>query len=172
MSMRAWVLVAAAGLAAGVAACGGGDDDDLVKPTTTTANEQCKVQGAATTDARPKATVEVQLSEYAIVPEPTTVQAGPTKFVVRNDGHIAHELMIVRYDGDPGGLPLNPVGGADTSKLPDDAVAGWIRQFDPGDACSGTFDLAAGRYVVLCNLVDDATNPHYGQGMRMSFEVS
>ena len=136
--------VRAAGVATLVAmvavGCGGGGDDDLVDPTTTSAGDSgCKVQGSAVAEGRAATTVEVQLSEYAIVPEPTTVEAGPIEFAVRNDGHIAHEIMIVRYDGDPGALPLNPVGGADTTQLPDDAIVGWIRQFDPGHRCSGTF---------------------------------
>jgi hypothetical protein len=165
-------MAAVVGLA--VAACGGGgdEDDDLVDPVPTTADDQCKVQGAAVTDAQATGIVEVQLSEYAIVPQPATTEAGPTRFVVRDEGLIAHELMVVQFDGDPAQLPLNPVGGVDMSQLPADAVVGWVRRLDPGHTCRGTFELATGRYVLLCNQVDDATNPHYGQGMRLGFAVT
>jgi hypothetical protein len=114
----------------------------------------------------------VNLSEYAVAPSKTTVRAGNVRFAARNIGHVAHELMVVRFDGAPGAIPLNLVGGADTSRLPDNAVAGWIRLFDPGLTCSATFALTPGKYVLMCNAVDDGSNPHYSRGMRLAFTVS
>jgi hypothetical protein len=164
------------------AGCGGGSGEgdegaaDRLRASTTTSSDgegsACDVDGAVTDAAvEPVASVDVTLSEFAFTLSRPSVPAGPVELVARNIGLIAHEVTVLRYDGDPGALPLNPVGGADTSGLPDGAEVGKIWSFEPDVTCRATFDLAPGRYALLCNVVDDGTNPHYGQGMHTAFEV-
>jgi hypothetical protein len=161
----AWV-----GLALVLAGCGGDDDSGGITggTTTTTAESGCDVDGAVD-DAEPVASVEATLSEYAIGLSPAgRTPAGAVELVARNVGLVDHELTVLRFDGDSGSLRLNVVGGAE---LPDGAEVGKIWSFPPGSTCAATFDLAPGRYALICNVVDDGTNPHYSHGMHVSFEV-
>jgi outer membrane murein-binding lipoprotein Lpp len=182
------VVVLAGALVAG---CGGDDDsddatsanttinahDDAADTTDTTASDEdeCRVEGAAEeSPATPAATtVQVALGDYTVVPQPDAVPAGTVELAAANGSTLVrHELEVVRFDGDPATLPRNFVGGADESQLPDGAVVGKIRVFDPGQTCRATFDLAPGAYVLLCNLVDDGSTPHYGAGMFTRFTVT
>jgi uncharacterized cupredoxin-like copper-binding protein len=179
------VVVLAAALVGG---CGSDDSDGATSANTTirthaedgtdtTAadDDGCHVEGAAdeSPDTPAATTVQVALGDYTVVPQPDTVPAGTVEIVAANGSAlIRHELEVVRFDGDPATMPLNFVGGADESQLPDGAVVGKIRVFDPGTTCSATFDLAPGSYVLLCNLVDDGSTPHYGAGMFARFTVA
>lgn len=152
-----------------------GDDGDTTSPPSTTATTVedgggCEVDLGATTDGA-TTTVDVALSEYAVDAAPASVPAGTVEFSATNDGMIAHELVVVRWDGDPADIPLNPVGGADRQVL-GDAIRGRIRLFPSGETCAGTVDLEPGRYALICNAVDDGTSPHFSQGMHTSFTVT
>lgn len=49
------------------------------------------------------------------------------------------------------------------------------RTSPPGETCAGTFEMAAGEYLLLCNIVeaepDGAVESHYEEGMVTEFEV-
>jgi hypothetical protein len=140
-------------------------------PSTTEAGAgDCQVDEGATTD--PAATVvEVALGEYTIDAAPASVPAGPVAFRATNDGLVPHELMIVRWDGDPGAIPANVYGVVERDPL-GDALRGRIRAVPLGETCSGTVTLEAGSYALVCSLVDDGTSPHYPQGMYATFTVT
>jgi len=154
-----------------------GDDDDAAESVTgggTTTSESdaaagCDVDGAV--DAAPVGSIEATLTEYAVGLSQPSAPAGAVELVATNVGLVDHELTVVRFDGDPGALPLNVVGGAELSELPDGAEVGRIWSFPPDATCRATFDLAPGRYALICNVVDDGTNPHYSQGMYTAFTV-
>ncbi|HEY3140250.1 MAG TPA: hypothetical protein VGJ86_03935 [Acidimicrobiales bacterium] len=116
--------------------------------------------------------VQVTLNEYSMVVLPAEVPAGTTEFVANNEGTIEHEVAIIRFDGEPGALPLSIVDGVDESQLPDGAVVGRIKQFRAGQSCRAMFDLTPGRYALVCNVVDDGSNPHYSRGMYTGFTVT
>ena len=178
MKVRRIVSVSALGLgllASGCSGSGSGDDGgsalvDEVTTSTTGPASGCEVDGAI--DGEPATTVDVTLSEYAVALSRATVPAGAVELVARNDGRIAHEMSVVRFDGDPASIPVNVVGGADVTQLPDGALVGRIWSFDPEASCRGTFDLAPGTYALICNVVDDGTNPHYGLGMSTALTVT
>ncbi|HEY8545320.1 MAG TPA: hypothetical protein VIL36_09745 [Acidimicrobiales bacterium] len=153
----------------------GGAADRLRASTTTSEDDDgpdCDVDGEVTDGAvEPVATLDVTLSDFAFSLSRPSVPAGPVELVARNIGLIPHEVTVLRYDGDPGDLPRNPVGGADTSVLPDGAEVGRIWSFEPDVTCRAVFDLTPGRYALLCNVVDDGTNPHYAAGMHTGLEV-
>jgi hypothetical protein len=63
----------------------------------------------------------------------------------------------------------------DEAKLPEGALVGEIEAFPAKQTCQGTFKLAAGRYVLFCNLLeteaDGTKENHYANGMHTAFEV-
>lgn len=172
-------FVAATALAASVAVgCGGDGDegardallDDVV--TTLADDDGCDVDGAV--GGEPVASVRATLGEYTVALAAPSVPGGVVEVVAENAGRIDHEVMIVRIDGngDPGALALNPVGGVDMSQVPPGNVVGKIWAVAPGGECSGIFEVLAGSYALICNLVDDGTNPHYGHGMYTTLTVT
>jgi len=131
----------------------------------------CKPVGDAST-ADTKVTVE--LSEWAVAPEPASVQPGTIAFEAVNVGVDAHELVVVRAD-DPAALPRSGDGTVDEAKLPAGAFVGEVEPFPAKQRCQGTFALTAGRYALFCNILeteaDGTKENHYANGMRTSFEV-
>ena len=73
--------------------------------------------------------------------------------------------VVVRTDVAPGQITI----GADGKFNEDDpawTVVDEISEFDPGTTESKTFDLAAGKYQLACNISN-----HYRNGMFTPFEV-
>jgi hypothetical protein len=118
--------------------------------------------------------VAVQLSEWAVAPQPASVRAGTITFEAANVGADAHELVLVRAD-DPAALPKAADGTVDEAKLPAGAFIGEVEPFPAKERCQGTFALTAGRYALFCNILeteaDGTKENHYANGMRTSFEV-
>lgn len=132
----------------------------------------CDVVGGSSGSDGAATPVEISLTDYAITAVPQEVPAGPTEMVVANAGRIWHEVIVVRVDGDPGALPLGPFGGVDEAQIPEDDIVGKVLEFLAGTTCTATFDLAPGRYALICNVVDDGSNPHYTRGMYTGFTVT
>jgi plastocyanin len=118
--------------------------------------------------------VAVQLSEWAVAPQPASVRPGTITFETANVGADAHELVVVRAD-DPAALPTAADGTVDEAKLPAGALIGEVEAFPAKQTCQGTFALTAGRYALFCNILeteaDGTKENHYTNGMRTSFEV-
>jgi hypothetical protein len=131
----------------------------------------CKPVGDA---AGSDATIGVELREWTVVPARADVPAGKVTFDASNTGAEAHELVVVRAD-DPASLPLAADGTVDEEKLPEGAFVGEIEPFPAKQHCTGTFELAAGRYALFCNILeteaDGSKENHYANGMRARFEV-
>jgi hypothetical protein len=131
----------------------------------------CKPVGdAGSSDA----TIAVELKEWSVLPARADVPAGTVTFDANNTGAEAHELVVVRAD-DPAALPLAADGTVDEDKLPEGAFVGEIEPFPAKQHCTGTFQLAAGRYALFCNILeteaDGTKENHYANGMRTRFEV-
>jgi hypothetical protein len=131
----------------------------------------CKPVGDA---AKSDATVAVELKEWTVLPARADVPAGTATVEADNTGKEAHELVVVRAD-DPAALPLAADGTVDEEKLPEGAFVGEIEPFPAKQHCTGTFELAAGRYALFCNILeteaDGSKQNHYANGMRARFEV-
>ena len=131
-------------------------------------------------------TVGVALGEWSITPTPNSVPAGLVRFAVANGGpDDPHELVIFKTD-----LPidqLEQIAIANTEErgfLPEEGVdgvefIGEVEEFDPGEQRSGVFELEAGNYVFICNIVepeelDEEGNPesHLLEGMAVPFTVT
>lgn len=106
--------------------------------------------------------VQVELTEWTVKPSATSAQAGSATFEARNTGNEEHELVVIKSDLAPDALPV-----ADDRVNEDEVdVAGEIHDMEPGGSDSETFDLSAGKYVLICN-----EPGHYMNGMFTAFEV-
>jgi Sulfocyanin (SoxE). len=72
-------------------------------------------------------------------------------FDVSNVGAKPHEMLIFKTDLTADKLPMGRNG--DPNRVDEDKLGpiGEVSGLNPGDKKSGTFDLTAGKYVILCN---------------------
>jgi uncharacterized cupredoxin-like copper-binding protein len=119
------------------------------------------------------ATVEVSLQEWAVVPASASVAAGEVTFRVTNTGpEDVHEFVVLATDLDPGALPAD-AAGAVTEEGEGMVVVDEIEDIPVGATQDLTVSLAAGNYVLLCNIYDQAEGEaHYQLGMRIAFTVN
>ncbi|HEX6656789.1 MAG TPA: hypothetical protein VF065_01830 [Ilumatobacter sp.] len=136
------------GLGTGVSACG--DDDDE--------------QGG----------VDVVLSEWVVQPNPVTGRAGEITFTGDNQGGETHELVVVRAESAEG-LPIDADGAVVEDELPAGALIGEIEDIESGASKDVTLDLAAGTYVLFCNVTEEEESgeieSHFAEGMHATFSV-
>jgi uncharacterized cupredoxin-like copper-binding protein len=141
-------------LVLGAAACGDDDDDD---------DGDIGGNGGPTD-------VAVTLQEFSVNPDTTSVPAGTVNFIVANIGpEDEHEMVVIRTDLDPGDLPTTADGSVDEAGAGIEIVD-EIEQFPFGETRTLTLDLAAGNYVLICNVVEE-DEAHYTFGMRVGFTV-
>jgi uncharacterized cupredoxin-like copper-binding protein len=111
------------------------------------------------------AVVHVTLDDlFHMKPSNTSAPAGKVSFVVVNRGKDVHELVVLKTDTAAGALKVDST----TNKV-DEATAGenvGEAEVEPGVTGAATFDLAPGRYALICNKPS-----HYKQGMFAAFNV-
>ncbi len=132
-----------------LAACG--DDDDA--------------SSTAGTDAPAGAEINVHVKEFTLTSDKSEVPAGKVTIEGHNDGTIQHEIIIIKTDLAEDALPL--VDGKVPEDDPTIDVIDEVSEFDAGTTSSGTFDLAPGRYLLICNIP-----AHYSQGMHTVLTVT
>jgi hypothetical protein len=142
---------------------GGGD-------TAAPAESECEIVGG--TDTESTTAVAVTLDEWTIAVDTATVPAGPVRFEATNEGDEDHELVLVKGTT-PDQLTIT-ADGLDEEALPEGAeVLGEIEGFPGGDECAGTFELTAGSYALVCNIVEESEHEaHAEEGMVTSFTVT
>ena len=146
--------------------------DGSTGTTTVAGAGGCRLEGATTEAATQQ--VVLTLDEWTINPsiEP---KGGVVTFVAENTGKEEHELVIVKGDNAEG-LPKDADGAMDEDKLPEGSLIGEIEPFPAGQLCKGAFTLTAGKYVLLCNIVEVEPNgekeSHFKEGMHVPFTVS
>jgi len=149
----------------------GGNGGNGAQPTSTVSEGQTPQAGA---------TVDVNLTEYIVSPDPTSASAGSVTFNASNIGGTDHELVVIKTDLAPDALPTADNGSVDEAGAGIE-VLDEIDQFAPGGEESLTLDLEAGNYVLICNVVQERADgsivAHYtpgeGQdGMAAAFEVT
>jgi uncharacterized cupredoxin-like copper-binding protein len=169
---RANFFVATLSVAALVGACGGGTS---AAPSTEPSSEPSAAASAAESAGTGAGNVAVTLQEFSVTPEPASVSAGSITFDVTNaSSALQHELVVIRTDLGAANLPTKEDGSVDESGTGVEVI-GEVEELDPGGTGSATFDLAAGTYVLICNIVmtdGGTTTAHYGQGMRIDFTVT
>ena len=151
------VAMVAALVAVGLAARAA---DDSKKKTTLAAGASAPAAAAVTP-------LPVTEHDFAIQPAEASLPAGLIDLAVTDRGPSAHEMLIFQTDQPPDKLPRGPDGRVDESG------DGVLKVFDSGDNIAvGTIKpfhiaLAAGRYVMVCNLPG-----HYLAGMHTAFTVT
>src|SRR4051794_22307877 len=132
-------LPAAAMALLALTGCGGGDDKN---------GDGGQKNGTVTVG--PNQPIAFGADEYSFEPSKVTVNAGTSKptvvrFVLRNNGALAHDLHVQKDGVDMGGTPI----------------------FGPGKVESGQAKLGPGTYTFLCTVGD-----HAELGMKGTLVVS
>ena len=104
--------------------------------------------------------VSVSLAEWKLVPSQAATRAGRVTFVVRNDGSMPHEFLVVRSNRHHHSLPVKGGRAVEAGRR------GEISAIAAGASKRLTLKLAPGRYVLLCNMLG-----HYQAGQRAAFRV-
>lgn len=138
-------------LALVAAACGGSDE-----PAVGTGDDGDVVEFE---------TVNVEVTEFSVTPNPTSTVAGPVAFGVRNAGGIIHEFVVIRTDLAADELPVE--GSAVDETAEGITVIDEIESIPTGGSVVLQTELEAGAYVLICNV-----STHYESGMHAAFEVT
>lgn len=91
---------------------------------------------------------------------PSSVAAGKVAFTLVNRASMTHEAVILKTNTRYDKLPVK------NSKASEAGKVGAITKVAGGKSKKLTLTLAAGRYVIICNLPG-----HYQAGMRVAFTV-
>lgn len=156
-----------------VAACSGDDGD--ADPTATepaaadpTAAEPAAGEPTATEPATEPSAVEtsvdVRLIEFAVEPSVDSVPAGAVTFNASSEGVIFHNFKVIATDLAPDALPVDDALFAVDEEQVD--IVANTADLNPGEQETLTVELAAGSYVLICNVPT-----HYGAGMTVAFTV-
>jgi uncharacterized cupredoxin-like copper-binding protein len=147
------ILILAAPVAGG---CGGdGDGDEAAAPTATATATATATPAPASGRA-----LSIRMTDYAFDPKDAVAKAGTVTISAPNDGQVVHELVLLKTDEDPAALPMK--GG----EVDESTSVGEIADVAPGSTKEATFDLAPGKYAMVCALPG-----HYESGMYGSLEV-
>ena len=116
-------------------------------------------------------TVDVTFQEWAIEPSVVEVKAGQVTFNAKNlSTKEEHEMVVVKTDLGLFDLPKGSDGKVDEEGAGMTAV-GEISETAAGASGTVTLDLAPGKYLLICNIVDADGTAHYGSGMSTAFIV-
>ena len=154
------VMTTAGALALALAGCGGDSakTDTQAADTSSSAGETT----SPTTTAAPSGTtaITITMTEFAFGPKDVTAPAGAITLTAPNAGKAPHELVLIKFPGDPGKLPTQPNGDADEEAFAEAELPGEIGETEPGATGTLTVTLPAGKYAMVCNVP-----AHYRAGM-------
>jgi uncharacterized cupredoxin-like copper-binding protein len=106
--------------------------------------------------------VIVDMKEYSITLNVSSVKAGSVKFGIRNLGTMVHDFDLYKTDRPLADLPID--GGSAKVKM--DGLVKQMINIAANRSTTLSADLAPGRYVIICNVAG-----HYQLGMRVSLQV-
>jgi uncharacterized cupredoxin-like copper-binding protein len=109
-------------------------------------------------------TVTATEIEWQIKLSTARVHAGKITFVVKDTGKLAHQFIVLRTSRPGKKLPLK---GTQVNLALAGKVMGKVLSLTPGKSAKETVTLAAGPYVLLCNLP-----AHYMSGQWAAFRVT
>ena len=104
----------------------------------------------------------VTLKDYSVVLSSATVKAGTVKIGVQNSGAMAHQFDLIKTELAADKLPIDGASGAAKT----DGLVKQVLNIGVGKVAIVTADLAAGHYVIICNVAG-----HYQLGMRADLTV-
>ena len=140
------VLIAATALAA----CGSSSSTDTTASTAATSMD----------DSSSSTKVDVVLNEMNVMAMPGEAKAGDVTFDVKNEGAAEHNLVVIKTDKMASDLGQ----GAEASEV---GKVGKVDSLAAGQSKDLTLNLAAGHYVLICNVPG-----HYAAGMYQDFNVN
>jgi len=105
-------------------------------------------------------TVHATEKEFKISTLPVAAKAGKVTFVVKNTGALKHEFIVLKTKLPAAKLPHTSTRALTVGRI------GKVPEFAPGQTRRLTLTLAAGHYVLLCNVPG-----HYAAGQRLDFTV-
>jgi uncharacterized cupredoxin-like copper-binding protein len=112
------------------------------------------------------ASVDVELADFSIAPDPSSTAAGDVSFRIDNTAQQAHEFVVMRTELAADELPTDDEGDVEEEGAPGIEVIDEVEDVAPGASEDLTVNLDPGHYVLLCNLPG-----HYRQGMSAEFTV-
>lgn len=120
--------------------------------------------GTSNTMSPGNAVVRVTEVDMGMKLDTAVVPAGKVTFVVVNQDKVNHEAVLLKTDMAPDKLVM--LSGQ--SKVDEAAQAENVGEVEveAGTTGSVTIELAPGKYLLICNMVD-----HYKAGMYSAFEV-
>ncbi len=185
---RVILLVMAALLVFAALACSSGVSQEEHEAAVEAARTEGFAAGQveATEGMEAISSVGASLREFSLSSTPDNVPAGLVRFTAANGGpDDPHELVIFKTDLPIDELEQIAIANPDERGfLPEEGVAGVefigeIEEFDPGEVRGGVFELDAGNYVLICNIVeqeevDEEGNPesHFLEGMSATFTAN
>ena len=110
--------------------------------------------------------VNVRLKDFEVQMDTAVVSAGTANFRVLGQGPTTHELIVVRTDLSPDKLPLQDDGLTVDEEGEGVHLLDEAEGLDIDDRQTLVLDLAAGNYVLYCNL-----EGHYLGGMYAALTV-
>jgi uncharacterized cupredoxin-like copper-binding protein len=110
--------------------------------------------------------INVLLQDFKVQRDAAVVPAGTVSFHIRNQGPTTHEFIVVRTDRAPDKLPLQRDGLTVNEEAPGIDLLDEAEGLDIDDRQTLVLDLAAGHYVMYCNL-----EGHYLGGMHAALTV-
>ena len=110
--------------------------------------------------------VNVRLKDFEVQQDAAVAPAGTVSFRIRNQGPTSHEFIVVRTDRAPDKLPLQRDGLTVNEEAPGIDLLEEAEGLDIDDRRTLVLDLAAGHYVMYCNL-----EGHYLGGMYAAITV-
>jgi uncharacterized cupredoxin-like copper-binding protein len=116
--------------------------------------------------ATPGTPVDVLLEDFKVRQDAAVVPAGTVSFRILNQGPTTHEVIVVRTDLAPDKLPLQRDGLTVDEEGPGVELLDEAEGLDIDDRETMVLDLAAGNYVLYCNL-----EGHYLGGMHAALTV-
>ena len=147
-----------------VAACNGDDGDADPTATEPAVADPTAAEPTAGEPAGSETTIDVSLREFVVEPSIHTAPAGTITFNVTSDASIFHNLKVIATDLAPDALPVDDALFAVDEEQVD--VVASTADLDPGEQETLTVELAAGSYVLICNI-----QGHYDGGMTVAFTV-
>ena len=110
--------------------------------------------------------VNVLLDDFTLRRDVAVVPAGTVRFRILNEGPTTHEVSVIRTDRAPEKLPLQRDGLTINEDAPGMDFINEAEGIDVGDRRTLALRLAAGNYVLYCNM-----EGHYLGGMHAALTV-
>lgn len=111
------------------------------------------------------ARVDVTATEYAF--ELEAPEAGPTSFVMSNEGQESHVMLIARLA--EGATVDQALEADDTAEFVEEQYDSGIA--NPGDEAVVTAELTPGEWAMVCYLPAPDGEPHFAKGMVETFTI-